>query len=639
MAESDLRNMVMNFRVSDLQVLLGYAGKNKTGKKQELQSRAIELVKMNYPHVTSKIKELHNRRYHNQLLQTRQTNYDIPDRTLTDRHTNYESAMNNNYSARCNPNVRPMSMNHVPAPTYSGKPYLPPVPSQQHYIPYTDVKFRDLPFYDIVHMLLRPFSLIPDPVDRLQENSYQFCLSPQEAHDVSVSRDNTGNYDCQILLRFCTLEIGTEQDDNFPPNVTVKVNNKPVPLPNPIPTNRPGVEPKRPSKPVNITQYTKLSPTVANNVTIGWSSSYGRSYAAVLYIARSVTSMTLLQRLKNRGLRVADLTKSMIMEKLKEDQDSDIATTTLQASLLCPLGKLKMSLPCRASTCTHVACFDASLYIQLNEKKAKWRCPVCDKPALFKHLEIDGLFMDIISKVPEECSDVQLHDDGSWTPIMPVKKPKEEPKFVLETSKKNASKNVEVVDISSSDSDTEEDMWKDPKNSNMSRDDESPPLMYIPRDVNASTTPPLTAFPPPPSLSLNYSSNSQMIEPVPVCLTSNVQAEMQSLSSSEHLNSILPDIIPQTDISVPSTSSSGLGSTYNPYSTSDCSPFVAGNSDTFQEQTASESNQSSDPYSNSNYFDFYSLLSMPESEQQKYENLSKDSERETEPIPDVISLE
>lgn len=635
MAESDLRNMVMNFRVSDLQVLLGYAGKNKTGKKQELQSRAIELVKMNYPHVTSKIKELHNRRYHNQLLQTRQSNYDIPDRTLTDRPiSNYESAMNNNYGARCNPNVRPMSMNHVPPPTYSGKAYLPPVPPQQHYSPYADVKFRDLPFFDMVHMLLRPFSLIPDPVDRLQENTYTFCLSPQEAHDVAVSRDNTGNYEYQILLRFCLLESGTEQDDNFPPNVTVKVNGKPVPLPNPIPTNRPGVEPKRPSKPVNITQYTKLSPTVNNMITVGWSSSYGRSYAAVLYIARCVTSMTLLQRLKNRLSRSPELTKSMIIEKLKEDQDSDIATTTLQASLLCPLGKLKMSLPCRASTCTHVACFDASLYIQLNEKKPKWRCPVCDKPALFKHLEIDGLFTDIISKVPDECTDVQLHDDGSWTPIMPQKKPKDEPKFVLEASKKNTSKPVEVVEILSSDSDTEEDMWRDPKSSNMSRDDESPPLMYIPRDINAATTPPLTSFPPPPPLSLNYSSNPQMMEPVPVCLTSNVQTEMQS---SEHLN-ILPDIIPQTDISVPSTSSSGLGSTYPNYSSSDCAPFVAGNSDTFQEQTASESNQSSDPYSN-NYFDFYSLLSMPESEQQKYESLSKDSERDTEPVPDVISLE
>ena len=36
--------MVMSFRVSELQVLLGYAGRNKSGRKQELLQRALLLV-------------------------------------------------------------------------------------------------------------------------------------------------------------------------------------------------------------------------------------------------------------------------------------------------------------------------------------------------------------------------------------------------------------------------------------------------------------------------------------------------------------------------------------------------------------------------------------------------------------------
>lgn len=36
--------MVMSFRVSELQVLLGYAGRNKTGRKTELLNRALQLV-------------------------------------------------------------------------------------------------------------------------------------------------------------------------------------------------------------------------------------------------------------------------------------------------------------------------------------------------------------------------------------------------------------------------------------------------------------------------------------------------------------------------------------------------------------------------------------------------------------------
>lgn len=51
---------------------------------------------------------------------------------------------------------------------------------------------------------------------------------------------------------------------------------------------------------------------------------------------------------------------------------------------------MRMQIPCRASTCTHLQCFDASLYIQMNEKKPTWICPVCDKPAAFDALVIDG---------------------------------------------------------------------------------------------------------------------------------------------------------------------------------------------------------------------------------------------------------
>jgi len=35
--EEALRNMILTFRVSELQTLLGFAGRNKHGKKTELQ--------------------------------------------------------------------------------------------------------------------------------------------------------------------------------------------------------------------------------------------------------------------------------------------------------------------------------------------------------------------------------------------------------------------------------------------------------------------------------------------------------------------------------------------------------------------------------------------------------------------------
>ena len=44
----------------------------------------------------------------------------------------------------------------------------------------------------------------------------------------------------------------------------------------PIPTNKQGVEPKRPSRPVNITHICRLSPTVSNHIHISWASELGR---------------------------------------------------------------------------------------------------------------------------------------------------------------------------------------------------------------------------------------------------------------------------------------------------------------------------------------------------------------------------
>lgn len=36
-----------------------------------------------------------------------------------------------------------------------------------------------------------------------------------------------------------------------------------------------------------------------------------------------------------------------VKEKLNEDADCEIATTMLRVSLICPLGKMRMSTPCR----------------------------------------------------------------------------------------------------------------------------------------------------------------------------------------------------------------------------------------------------------------------------------------------------
>ena len=172
------------------------------------------------------------------------------------------------------------------------------------------------------------------------------------------------------------------------------------PLPNPIPSNKQGVEPKRPPKPTDITPLCKLSPALSNNIKIKWAAEHGKGWVVSVFLVKKLTSDQLLDRLKERGTKNKEFTQEMIKKKLN-DEDDDVATTDIKVSLACPLGKMRMSAPCRPSTCDHLQCFDANLFIQMNEKKPTWLCPVCYSPALYQNLYLDGYFIDCVSSEAE----------------------------------------------------------------------------------------------------------------------------------------------------------------------------------------------------------------------------------------------
>jgi hypothetical protein len=51
--------MLITFRVSELQMLLGFAGRNKSGRKTELQQRALELLRVRSHPIHQKIRDLY----------------------------------------------------------------------------------------------------------------------------------------------------------------------------------------------------------------------------------------------------------------------------------------------------------------------------------------------------------------------------------------------------------------------------------------------------------------------------------------------------------------------------------------------------------------------------------------------------
>ncbi|KAI2664502.1 E3 SUMO-protein ligase PIAS2 [Labeo rohita] len=405
------QNMVSSFRVSELQVLLGFAGRNKSGRKHELLLRALHLLRSGCsPAVQIKIKELYRRRYP-------RTFDGLQD--LAALKSSIKSYFQIDGGATVVSSDLPLQTGHsdllqqqqhlvsCDSPVFhESKPMMNMQQPTQLMAPvHPDVQMKSLPFYDVL--------------DRFHHEKYFiFALTPQQVREVCISRDflpgGRRDYMVQIQLRFCLAETSCPQEDNYPNSLCIKVNGKLFPLPGYAPPPKNGVEQKRPGRPLNITSLVRLSSAVPNQIVVTWAPEIGKTYSMSVYLVRQLTSPLLLQRLRMKGIRNPDHSRALIKEKLTADPDSEIATTSLR------LGKMRLTVPCRAVTCSHLQCFDAALYLQMNEKKPTWICPVCDKKATYESLIIDGLFMEILN----DCTDVdeiKFQEDGTWCPMRPKK--------------------------------------------------------------------------------------------------------------------------------------------------------------------------------------------------------------------------
>ncbi|KAF7239565.1 E3 SUMO-protein ligase PIAS1 [Varanus komodoensis] len=287
-----------------------------------------------------------------------------------------------------------------------------------------------------------------------------------------------------------------------------------------LPPTKNGVEPKRPSRPINITSLVRLSTTVPNTIVVSWTAEIGRTYSMAVYLVKQLSSTVLLQRLRAKGIRNPDHSRALIKEKLTADPDSEIATTSLRVSLLCPLGKMRLAIPCRSLTCSHLQCFDATLYIQMNEKKPTWVCPVCDKRAPYEHLIIDGLFMEIL-KHCTDCDEIQFKEDGSWAPMRAKKEAQEvntsfngvegclSSPVDHQVSSHQSTKNrkVEVIDLTVDSSSDEEEEEPSAKRSCPSLSPTSPvnskSILNLPHQVS-----PVSRTPSLPAVDTNYINTS-----------------------------------------------------------------------------------------------------------------------------------
>uniref|UniRef100_A0AAF5Q0P5 MIZ zinc finger family protein n=1 Tax=Wuchereria bancrofti TaxID=6293 RepID=A0AAF5Q0P5_WUCBA len=398
-----LEASLQQFRVNELHILLSSFKCPKLGKKTELVQRCINLLQnaRNQAAVVQKIREISSSRRYSASSAPSVPMYNHMD----------GNGVMNGYNPVMTLSSALMQQQYISAHN----------PFSSQMVQTRNLNIADLPFYDKQQTLLE-LSELPANISGIRSTSrfaITFAIPANIMPQIAYRNESTVLPRTELQLRFFLLDHSAEQHDDFPPNCNAKIDDVPVTLPNIIPTNKPYAEPKRPSRPVNITPYCQPPRDAMrpHRLVIEWSADE-RSWAVGIYVVKRLTSEILLQRLlANLSThRDAEETKRMIRNRLSSDDDA-IQMETLRMSLLCPLGKTRMLIPVKAYDCTHLQCFDLSNFLKMNEKRPTWKCAVCNNGAPYKKLIIDDYFERVLKDTTSSITEVELLHDGSWRPI------------------------------------------------------------------------------------------------------------------------------------------------------------------------------------------------------------------------------
>ncbi|XP_026816868.1 E3 SUMO-protein ligase PIAS1-like [Rhopalosiphum maidis] len=258
------------------------------------------------------------------------------------------------------------------------------------------LKFKRLTFYDVIYEVIKPTVLFTN------EEKIHFVLSNENISQITANRhipgdENRNNYQLQIRIGQLESKVTSlnEVTDYFPQGLNIHVNTIPCTLPSVRP--KPGIAPGRLLvAPIDCTKLVKLTPNTENTISIKWTPDT-KTYAVVMCIVNKLTARTLFENLLNKERINMEKTRDEIFKLLKNDNDPDLAITSITLSLICPLTKIKMFAPTKSSRCDHFECFDGYTFIKMNEIKEKWRCPICNLDCFYEDLKIDNYILSILN--------------------------------------------------------------------------------------------------------------------------------------------------------------------------------------------------------------------------------------------------
>ncbi|KAI9284974.1 PINIT domain-containing protein [Umbelopsis sp. AD052] len=275
-----------------------------------------------------------------------------------------------------------------------------------HYTWWDQVKFKDSPFYEPIDRVSTPKMCI-EARDMRSSVSMDIQLTDAQRAALRGPKDESGQV--TQLRFFCTAADSFNSKlpalMEYPPICELKVNGQIVGGSLRGLKNKPGTV-----NPPNITPLVQLS-QARNHVELVYANTQKRYAAAVMIVkARSVESI--VEQIKSTRY----VTKEDVLQRIRaRNADSDIVVGSSAVSIKCPLGFIRIKLPCRSRLCQHIQCFDAFTFFHMNEQTPTWTCPVCTNIIhSWEELVIDGYFSDILANTPKEQDSIIIEENGEW---------------------------------------------------------------------------------------------------------------------------------------------------------------------------------------------------------------------------------
>ncbi|KAF8532982.1 PINIT domain-containing protein [Trichophaea hybrida] len=365
----------------------------------------------------------------------------------------------------------PVSNGYSPTPT--GRTNPPNYNANGSFTALTNlpkVTFRESPFYKILERL-GDHAKCPIMSTHRNTVSTIVTLSPSQVQQLN----NDKSIRCMVYCAvFETLTpFSKDTDISFPHQVELRVNDAVV-----TGLNLRGLKNKPGStRPADITDKLNIRANYRNEIGLTYAQTQ-KEFSFVVNLVKTETVDNLVRTLRNGGaiaketviadsipatspVSPPELMTNFWHLVVKKNEDADLVATSAIMSLKCPLSTLRIDLPVRSLFCTHIQCFDATSFLQLQQQAPTWTCPTCNKSITFKQLVIDRYissafsagfvltkchtryFEDILENTRPTVESVTINADGQWSAVEASNSP------VPESSDDEGGDNVkrEFVDL------------------------------------------------------------------------------------------------------------------------------------------------------------------------------------------------